>query len=201
MTRKVFRIALSFIMISALFGATGYAARVKLMEEYDRQLTPQPDQALIVFMRSAASGSAFSASLFDVTGDETKFIGIMYNNTKVCYDVVPGEYTFMVIGESADFMKATVEAGKTYYALITPRMGVWKTRFSLRPLRQSDFARSDFSKWVSKTRLVKNTTDSEAWALANKEDIEGKRADYWPAWCKLSPETQAEMTLNPEDGR
>lgn len=201
MIRKVFRIALSSIMIIALFGATGYAARVKLMEESDRQLTPQPDQALIIFMRSSYTGSAISASLFDVTEDETKFIGIMYNNTKVCYDVDPGEYTFMVIGESADFMKATVEAGKTYYALVTPRPGVWKARFSLRPLRQSDFDSSNFSKWDSKTRLVKNTPDSEAWAVDNGEDIKEKRADYWPAWCELSPETQAEMTLNPEDGR
>lgn len=201
MIRKVFRIALCFIIIITLFGVTGYAARVKLMEESDRQLLPQSDQALIVFMRSSYTGGAISASLFDVTGDETKFIGIMYNNTKVCYDVAPGEYVFMVIGESADFMKATVEAGKTYYALITPRPGVWKARFSLRPLRQSDFDSSDFSKWDSKTRLVENTPDSEAWAVDNGEDIEEKRADYWSAWCELSPETQAEMTLNSEDGR
>ncbi len=201
MIRKVSRIVVSAVMMFMLLGVTVSAARVKLMDETDRPLTPQPDQALVVFMRSTMVGSAISASLFDVTGDETKFIGVMYNNTKVCYDVAPGEYIFMVVGESADFMKATVEAGKTYYALITPRPGVWKARFSFRPLRQSDLESSDFSKWDSKTRLVENTSDSEAWAEENAEDIEDKRADNWTAWCELSPETQAEMTLNLEDGR
>jgi hypothetical protein len=201
MIRKVFRIALSFILIMALFGVTGYAARVKLMEESDRQLTPQPDQALIVFMRSSFVGSAISASIFDVTDKETKFVGIMYNATKVCYDVAPGEYIFMVIGESADFMKATVEAGKTYYALITPRPGAWKARFSFKPLRRSDLESADFAKWDSKTKLVKNTSDSEAWAGENAEDIEEKRAEVWPEWCELPFEEQDEMTLKLEDGR
>lgn len=199
MNRKMFRIV-GITLFVLFLGVTVYA-KTGLMANSERQLTPNTDQALIIFMRSSFMGSAISASLFDVTGENTKFIGIMYNKTKVIYDVAPGEYTFMVIGESADFLKATVEAGKTYYALITPRMGAWKARFSFRPLRQSDLESAEFPKWDSATSLVENTPQSEEWAQNNAEDIEGKRARNWPAWCELSPEMQDQMTLKAEDGR
>ena len=49
------------------------------------------------------------------------FIGILSGKTKVAHLTEPGEKLFMVIGENADFMKATLEAGKTYYALKTEK--------------------------------------------------------------------------------
>jgi len=92
--------------------------------------------AKVVFMRVGKMGGAISASVFDVTEPgEPKFIGIVRQSSKVAYPVKPGLYTFMVISEAADFMQAAVLGGKTYYALVTPRMGVWKARFSFQPVR------------------------------------------------------------------
>jgi hypothetical protein len=152
-----------------------------MMVKSERTLAPKPDHALLVLLRSTMRGFAISASVFDVTGEETKFIGIVRNGTKLVYDLTPGEHILMVISESADFMKVTVEAGKTYYALVTPRMGAMKARFSFRPLRQTDLTGSDFSKWDAKTELVENTPESEAWAVKNASDINRKRQKYWPA--------------------
>lgn len=204
MTRKAIFVVIAILLLGfTVYADFGY------MTKSDRALTPKTEQALIVFMRPKPSlGRALwtddfgqAISVYDVTNKESKFIGILYKDTKICYDLEPGEYTFMVIGAVADFMKATVEAGKTYYVLLLPRVGTWKARFSFQPLRRSDLESSDFSKWDSKTVLIENTSDSQAWAKEKAEEIEAKRADSWPAWCKLSPETQAEMTLNPEDGR
>jgi hypothetical protein len=195
MIRKTFLVVIAVMLL----GLTAYAS--SLMVKVERSITPKPDQALIVFMRSSSLGSAISASIFDVSGDETKFIGIIRNGTKISYDIAPGEYTFMVISESADFMKATVSAGKTYYALVTPRMGAWKARFSFKPLRQADLVSTNFLKWDSKTYVVDNTPASEAWATKNAADITTKRVRYWPAWLALSPQLQDSMTLNLEDGR
>ncbi len=63
----------------------------------------------------------------------------------------------MVVSEAADFAKADVEAGKTYYVLVTPRMGWWKARFSLRPLMREqldgkDFAEGSEAQWNEKPR-------------------------------------------------
>jgi len=178
------------------------------MVKSDRALTPQSGQALIVFMRPKPSfGRKFLTddsgeiiSIHDVTSSETKFVGVLERSTKICYDVAPGEYTFMVYGEAADYMKATVSAGKTYYAVLWPRTGFTKARFSFQPLRRSDLADEEFSQWNSGTFLVKNTPKSEEWAKKEAEKIEKKHMKYWPDWTNLSLETRNTMTLDSEDG-
>ena len=65
-----------------------------------------PDESQIVFMRSSFVGSAINASLYDVTDEETKFLGIISNGTKVAHTTTPGKHTFMVVSEAADFMEA-----------------------------------------------------------------------------------------------
>lgn len=203
MWRKLLLIAGVIILL----GATGHAF-LMLMARSDRALTPQPDQALIVFMRPKPSfgralwsdDSGQLISIHDVTTSETKFIGILERSTKIGYDVAPGEYTFMVASEAADFMKATVSAGKTYYAILLPRTGFMKARFSFQPLRRSDLAGEEFSQWNSGTFLVKNTPKSEDWAKKEAEKIEEKQMKYWPDWVALPLETRNTMTLNSEDG-
>lgn len=201
MNFKKCRFVLGAILIMVMvFGVTVHAAPKLMVKVEEQSITPKPDQALIVFMRSSFAGKVISASLFDVSGDDTKFIGIMYNGTKVSYDITPGEHTFMVVSESADFMKATVSTGKTYYALVTPRMGAMKARFSFRPLRLSDLSSADFSKWDSNTYFVENTSGSEEWAKKNSPDIEAKRARYWSIWSEKSSVDLEEQTIKAEDG-
>ncbi len=160
------------------------------------------DEALVVFMRSSFVGSAISASVFDVTGPgEPRFIGIVNNGTKVGYPVKPGEHTFMVVSEAADFLQAKVTPGRTYYAMVTPRMGMWKARFSIRPVRGSELGGSEFAGWNSGTQYVSNTPQSRNWAASNAADISRKRTSYWSEWSSKSADQRASQTLNPEDGR
>ena len=84
-----------------------------------------PDKAQVVFMRDAYTGKAIVSSLYDVTDGKTQFIGVMANGTKIAYPTTPGKHTFMVVSEAADFMAADLVAGKSYYALVSPRMGLW----------------------------------------------------------------------------
>jgi hypothetical protein len=107
----------------------------------------------------------------------------------------------MVVSEAADFMKATVLPGKTYYALVTPRMGTWVARFSFRPLRQNDFSSDDFAKWDSATQLVRASPEAAEWARKNASDIDAKRAKYWPEWQSKEQLQRDSQTLNPQDGR
>ena len=172
-----------------------------VMTKSEQPVTAKPDQALVVFMRSTFVGSAISASVFDVTGNDNKLVGIVNNGTKVGYFVPPGEHTFMVVSEAADFMKANVAAGKTYYALVTPRMGMWKARFSLRPLRASELAGTEFAGWDGDTSWIENSPQSLAWASQNGADIAQKRATYWAEWSAKPAEQQASQTLNLNDGR
>ena len=184
-------------LLSLGLGACGGAAMLKA----DQDPTVKKDEAMVVFMRSSFLGSAISASVFDVSGPENKFIGIVNNGTKVAYPVKPGKHVFMVVSESADFMEATVTPGKTYYAMVTPRMGAWKARFSFRPVRQNELSGSEFGGWNSGTHFVVNSPETMNWATSNAADIASKRSQYWIEWANKPAADRAAQTLNADDGR
>ena len=166
---------------------------------------PAPGMSQVVFMRDAYTGKAIVSSLYDVTDGKTQFIGVMANGTKIAHPATPGKHTYMVVSEAADFMEADLVAGKTYYALVTPRMGLWKARFSLWPISNDPEAShslksKNFKEWVEDTEMVTNSPKSLAWYERVKASVEKKRAEYWPVWQEKSADAVAERTLKPTDG-
>jgi len=156
-------------------------------------------ESKIVFMRPHAYGGAIQASVFDVTGrGDARFIGITSYHTQLSYPLRPGRYTFMVVGESADFMEAEVVAGKTYYALVIARPGAWKARFSFVPVRDNE---KRVEQWERSLRAVESTPKTEAWAKQNAPSIESKRSRYYAEWITKPEAQRAGQTLNAEDGR
>jgi len=157
-----------------------------------------------VFLRPSSFGGAIQASLFDITGDETRFIGVSSTGTQVVHDVAPGHHRFMVVSEAADFMEAELSPGQTYYAVVTPRMGAWKARFSLWPIKAAsenefNWRNADVAKWIANARHVQNTPEGEAWFNANRASIIEKQADYLVVWNKKSAADLAQRTLAPGD--
>lgn len=167
--------------------------------------SPTPGKALVVFMRPSNYGGGIQASVYEASQPKEEFIGIVSANTKVAFQADPGEHLFMVIGENADFMNATLEAGKTYHVLVSPRMGVWKARFSLLPIHNDAAAKyslksTEFKKWESGTHFVEKSPAAEAWYRENAESVAAKRADYMEKWKQSSPIQQQELTLLASDG-
>jgi len=166
---------------------------------------PSTDKAQLVFMRSSFVGSAINSSIYDVSSGEVKYLGIMANATKVVYEVEPGVHKFMVVSEAADFLEANLEGGKTYYSMVTPRMGAWKARFSMWPVRtdgSGEFNTTDknFAKWLKTTKRVDMTPKAEQWYQKNKASVAKKYQAYQAVWSKKTADALAEHTLNPDDG-
>lgn len=184
----------------------GGCASNPMLEAEFQAITPiQSEQSQIVFMRSSFVGSAINASLYDVTDSEPEFIGIIANGTKIAHITAPGKHTFMVVSEAADFMAADLLPGKTYYSLVTPRVGAWKARFSLWPISTDDEAEysihsGDFEEWLDDTDLMVNTDASRQWFRNNLNSIKAKQTEYWPVWQQKSAEDKARRTLKPQDG-
>jgi len=166
---------------------------------------PAPGKALVVFMRPSSLGGAIQSSVYD-TGDKSdKFIGIVSTKTKIAYQADPGDHLFMVVAENADFMVAHLDAGKTYYTLVSPRMGVWKARFSLLPIHNRAGAKysmqsSDFHDWMGKTDWVSVTPAAEQWYQQHEADIRAKKLDYMRRWNTADAQQRAELTLPADDG-
>ncbi len=144
--------------------------------------TPDPGHALVVFMRPSGLGFAVQAAVFEASSEEPEMVGIVSTKTKIAYQAKPGEHRFMVVSESADFMDATLTQSMTYYALVTPRMGVWRARFSLRPVPKSEIGSEQFNDWYKSTRWVENTEKSSGWSSQNMVSIKEKRTDKMTEW-------------------
>jgi len=199
---RYFKLSLPIILLYLTGCASGLKMPISAIQEIH---APKAGDAQIVFMRSSFVGSAISASLYDTTSGAPSFLGVIQDKNKIVYSVSPGEHMFMVVGESADYMGAKVIAGRTYYAMVTPRMGAWKARFSLHPIRQSgktEFTMDSkaFNKWKKNTKIVEVNDVATTWFEANKPSINIKHQAYWPKWQTKSDAEKRERTLQPEDG-
>jgi len=151
----------------------------------------------VVFMRVSRQTSGTEATLFDVTEPgEPKFIGVVNSASKLSYSLMPGLYTFMVVGETAEFMQATVNGGKTYYALVIPKSGA--TRFAVEPVRRQEIGGKEFQSWDRGTKQMPAAAQPRAY---NASDVAEKRVRHWQDWSKKTEAQRAELTINAEDGR
>ena len=158
-------------------------------------ITVPPNKAVVVFMASTLHGIP-KPSVFDISVEPPSLVGIVPSGTKVAYTTDPGVRRFMVLGESADFMDATLLAGKTYYVRFTSRTGGWKPGFSFDPVAKTDTDEALGKELVS-TSWVANTADSLEWARHNMPSVQAKVAKYLPPWLTRPNKP----TLNANDGR
>lgn len=190
------RIAPVFLLLLAFSGCAGPVRGMREVPtgaEVNR--TPPPGKVAIVFMRPSTFGFAIASSVYEVRDTGDVFVGIVPAKRKVVYFTDPGTTRFMVIGESADFMGAELAEGKTYYALVTPRIGAWKARFSLRPVTSADG--KDFADWFGDCTWIENTPESQAWAQEHWRDIQKRKSQYIGDWDRKSDKPM----LHPGDAR
>lgn len=165
----------------------------------------EPGKAQIVFMRPSSYGGAIQSSVYHLNNGKEEFIGIVSTGTKVAYNVPPGEQLFMVVAENADFMIAHMLPNKTYYALVSPRIGMWKARFSLLPIHNDPAAKynlngEEFIKWMASTKFVELAASGRTWYQENAASVAEKRADYLVKWNRMLPEDKASLILHEKDG-
>jgi hypothetical protein len=192
-------------LLAATLFATGCASNRMIDAPEQDLITPPTDKAQVIFLRSSFVGSAIQSVIYDATDGGTEFIGILSNGKMLSYTVDPGKHLFMVVSEAADFMEANLVGGKTYYAIVTPRMGAWKARFSVSPVRNGgpgkfQYDSSDFRGWLANAKFSQNTPESYAWAKENHASVQDKQAAYWEVWQQKSAADVAERTMNPDDG-
>lgn len=182
--------------LAVLLVTTSLSAQAGKMAKSNEPLTLEPDKAAIVFMRPGKFvGAAVAVPLYDVTGEDTRFIGILDAGSKVAYQVAPGEHVFMTTVFGGDggvrFYKATVEAGKTYYFRAHIIDGIW----GLSPVHQDALTGKDFEGWDKGTQLTVNSPKSLEWGQANLESATQRHK-------ALEPQVIADSaSLRVQDGR
>lgn len=197
-SRALINAALFTVLFMLWLGCAGRTATMRDIPSAEVPAAIQSDKARIVFMRPSMLGFAVQSSVFEVVSGEPELIGIVSAQKKVGFSCSPGKHLFMVIGESADFMSADVIAGKTYYAVVTPRMGFWKARFSLRPVLQGEHLKDEFKQWDRDCQWTEKTRDADQWAFTHLSSIKSKQEGDMTKWLQR-PEGER-PALNPGDG-
>lgn len=192
----------SLLLAAAAVLSSGCAGSIRNMREVARgapEPAPAPGKAMIVFLRPSGMGYAIQSSVFEVKDGSPELVGIVAAKAKVAWQVDPGQHLFMTVGESGDFMSADVVAGRTYFARVTPRMGVWKARFSLDPVSSAELAAAEFGRQLEGCRWVELSPESAAWAAGSREDVKAKLAAYYPKWQAKAEQDRPKLL--PDDGR
>lgn len=197
MIKRCCKLTVAITIVILFLGCAGKTKYMQEVTDPNISYTPGSNEAVVVFMRPSNFAFAIQSAVFDVTTEENKLVGIVSAKKKVAYRVKPGKYTFMVTGESADFMQAELKAGKTYYSTVNPRMGAWKARFSLGAVHQ-DIDQAKLSAWNNSCSWVETTDATYRWAEQNAPSIQSKRDAYIGIWDN-KPDS-GKPTLYPEDG-
>ena len=198
--KRSFAVRAALLCVLAL-AAPGCAGTIKNMREVPAGTaapTPSAGKALVVFMRPSGMGYAIQSSVFSVKDGQPQIVGIVAAMAKVGWQADPGKHLFMVVGESGDFMSAELVAGRTYYALITPRMGVWKARFSLAPVSKPQLGTGEFKEWFERTRWAEPDERTAVWMHDNFSSVQEKYTAYYPKWMEKTPADRP--ALLPDDG-
>jgi len=155
---------------------------------------PAEGKALVVlFLASKRSGGTHAT-----LADDGTFITHLVKRTCFFYQAEPGHRIFSVVGEAADFLEADLEAGKTYYILVAPRMGAWKARFSLVAFTEEFKDWGKREDWLKSCKVVTPTPRALEWAEDKKAELEEKRERYFAKWQE-KPEAE-KPRLVAEDG-
>ncbi|MCX5691056.1 MAG: hypothetical protein NTV94_14930 [Planctomycetota bacterium] len=192
-------LALVTVSLLLLSGGCKSSGMVKATEA--QAISPTADSAIVIFLRPSVVGGGVQSVVYDTTHEKSELVGIVSSGSKVAFKTTRGEHSFMVVSESADFMRATLDANKTYYALVTPRMGAFRARFSLRPVTSEDIEKGRLAGWERSCVLYENAQGSRDWAVNNAASVEKRRAENYPRWLKKSAAKLEEVTLHASDGR
>lgn len=189
----------SFLFLLSLLALVGcQSALMAKTAEGVKPYNPDPEKAVVIFMRPSQFGGAVQSTVYQYDGTP-KFVGIVSAGSKIAYQVDPGKHIFMVMGENADFLEADLAAGHIYYIEVEAHFGFAKARFSLEPIPQTEFETKDFKKDVGKCDFVNNTPASEQWFTEHRQDVVEKHDSYFAKWQAKPAEKKNKLAST--DGR
>lgn len=187
---------LMFVTMILAVGCTGGARGMKPATA--PTYTPAQGMATLVFARH----TTFGASVNFVAVDQNKrFVAAVRGKAHAITQLPPGQYTFYVIAETTDPIRATIEAGRTYVIETRVRPGVWKAQATAESVRRNTPRFAEAAGWIkASSPIVPDGTDGQVWVDEHAEDIAQRIAKVDAVFPTKDAEWQAAHTLSAEDG-
>jgi len=188
------KLAACFLVAAVLTGCGASSQFMKPARSVAK--APPADKALVHFLRPSNYAKANLISLFD---GEKAFLGDALPKTYWVKAVEPGEHWFLAHAENVSAVKAELEAGKSYYLVVRPYMGVWDVRANLTALTPESEDWGKRQAWLDSS--TPHTVDAVAGqAEMDAEEIAEKLAEGQAAWKELNEADRTKHSLRPADG-
>jgi hypothetical protein len=160
--------------------------------------------ATIAFIRPSFHGHLLDAGIFALTDEGEDFVGKVGYQEGVAISVKPGEHMFMSVDENINFprlMKAQVEAGRTYYVVVSPN-GWPVIIFSLVPVKKDKgfkFNHANLSDWLASTDWVRKTSKADEWFNTVKHKVHDARIGAYNDWMSSGRDVDPQLLMNKKD--
>ena len=171
----------------------GCAGSSQYMQKAQPLTHPDPDKAIVYFMRPSGFGFAINFQIWD--GE--RFIGLSQAKSYFGYQCVPGKHLFIGIAENKMGLNADLEAGKTYYALTQVRMGGWRARMAFIPVTKG----SEYWNTVETYKTELNYIEAKKDMLMRWENQRRGDVQEIIAFLNTAEGQQYIVNLNNQDGR
>ena len=142
-------------------------------------LEPPPEGKAVVYV-GRLTGFYGRARPFHVFRDE-EYLGVLKGKNYFRIVCEPGENLFWVAAEVRTFVKADLEAGKTYVLFAKIMPGAWSARAQLYPITESSDAWAEFSGMITgKQAQARDQKYLDRWH-GNHPDYIDKALSEWRA--------------------
>lgn len=139
-------------------------------------------KSVVTFYRASIVGMAISAPIAYEKDGKAETIGILESGHKIEQVLEPGDYAFVVGGESSNLLRARLDPDRRYYVSVSPRLGLMKARFAFRPLSADELKSGRFSKDIEGCKLVEPNESLNVWIAANQQSMDEKLEKAIRAW-------------------
>ena len=174
-TRNLWRWIAPLMLIITGCVSTPHKAK---MEITDLISQPQPGKALIIFLRSSHS---YSDSLATQLFDDERYIGTSRPETLISYQAQPGKHLFIAMVDKVNFLSADLQAGKTYYVLVTFRGDAISQQFGLIP-QNGDIDERKINAMLKHFQAMAPTLAGLEYGETLQQEVEAKKAEFLPLY-------------------
>jgi hypothetical protein len=156
-----------------------------------------PDAATIVFVRPSGWKGEDRTTILDEHG---RFLGDSLASSYFAVRVPPGENVFVSCSSNTAALRAIVAPKKIYFVEVSPRLGLFATRFALLAVHPGAPSGKRLDRWMTESAAY--VPDEQAGQAMSR--AHGNEGCFRRARAVLDDYSEADLrarTLLPDDGR
>jgi hypothetical protein len=154
----------------------------------DWTTAPEPDKALVCIVYAGSGwGGTFAYVFMEDASGQDRYVGTLFQKTRLTLQLDPGTYLLSVVGETVDLMRVTVEAGNTYHGIVVdylaPSAAVMRNSYGhYRFEAINDPNDTRLPQWSAAFSEVVPSDKGRAEAAGHLKRLAKMKPEYLPRW-------------------